>query len=405
MSSTAERSRSPWLMFLAVLIAATCLVAAGCGSDDNSDSAATPATTADAAETTAATDTTAAASSDIPTLDELYAGTETEPPAEGPPAAKTKSVWWVSCGMSIPDCSVPAKAGEEAATAIGWDFHIADGALNVNNGFEKGVRQALAGNPDAIILHAITCSAANAPLAEAKQKGIPVIGVESLDCSDPPVNGEDLLTYDSPYGENMETTFDYFTEWGKFGAAYLINKTDAQAKIILTLGTEPPHVVTNDGFRQTFDECAECEVLDEATFSNPDLVPDGPYVQRLRSALTKNPTANAGYFPFDVNFLVGGAQAAKSANPDMFISGGSGSAATFDLVREGLIDGISAHDVPWLAWGAIDNLNRIFNDEDVVPQGIGFIAVDKDHNLPAKGQVYESDIDFRTAYKSSWGVG
>jgi ribose transport system substrate-binding protein len=384
-----------------VIFAALSLFAAGCGSNDkkSSDSAARPATTSTAAKAPAG------AIEGIPTLAEQYKGTETAPPVSGPPAAKGKTVWWVSCGMSIPDCSAPAKAGEEAAKAMGWNFKIADGALNVNNGFEKGVRQALAGKPDAIILHAITCSAANAPLAEAKKQGIPVIGVESLDCSDPPVKGEDLLTYDNPYGKDMATTFDYFTQWGHFGAAYLINKTNAKAQIILTKGTEPPHIVTNNGFRETFDKCTGCKVLAEATFSNPDLTPDGPYVQRLRSALTKNPTANAGYFPFDVNFLVGGAQAAKSANKDMFISGGSGSAATFDLVREGLIDGIAAHDVVWLGWGAIDNLNRIFNKKPVTAQGIGFIAVDKDHNLPGKGQVYKSKIDFRAAYKKSWGVG
>ncbi|MEV4422042.1 substrate-binding domain-containing protein [Patulibacter sp. NPDC049589] len=382
------------------LVGASSLAAVGCGGDDD-----TPSTAAKGSETTAAApEATSKAPDGLPTLEALYKGGEKSPPASGPKPQKGKSIWWISCGMSVPDCSVPAKAAQEAAKAIGWDFKIADGALNVNNGNEKAVRQALAADPDAMIIHAADCPTINAPLAEAKKRKIPVIGVEALDCSDPPKNGEDLLPYDNPYTDEIKGNVDFFKVWGQVSAAYLIHKSDAKAQIILSHGTEATHETVNAGFRETFDQCGGCKVLEEASFANPDLTPDGAYVQRLRSVLTKNPTANAAYFPFDVNFLVGGAQAAKSANPDMLVTGGSGSAASFDLVRQGLIDGVTAHDTQWMGWGALDNVNRILNGQEPVPQGIGFIAVDKDHNLPPKGELYKSTVDFRSVYRKSWGA-
>jgi ribose transport system substrate-binding protein len=398
---------------LAVMGVAICIVVmAGCGSASSSNSssnaggstattsAAGPATSS--ASTSTSTAPPAAAASILP-LAQLYKGLEQQPPQTGPKAAKGKTVVWVSCGQSIPDCSAPAAAAQQAAKKLGWNFKITDGALDVNNGFATAVTQALADNPSAIILHAISCPDVVGPLEQAKARGVTIIGIEALNCNTPPNHGPSLFTNDMEYSSSMMSNSAYFTEWGRFGASYLIDKSP-NAQLILSRGIEPDHVITNDGFISVFDKCSTCKVLGTATFSNPDLVPNGPYVQRLRAILAKYPTATAGYFPYDVNFEVGGAAAAKRANSKMFVSGGSGSPASFAILRQGLINGISAHDVTWLAWGAMDELNRIFNHQPEVPEGIGFIAVDKTHNLPPAGQPYKSKIDFASVYAKSWGA-
>src|SRR5918998_6732871 len=65
-------------------------------------------------------------SGDVPTLDELYAGFEAEPPSESPPPAQDKSVWWISCGQVAPACAAYAEAGREGAEGPRWginNFH------------------------------------------------------------------------------------------------------------------------------------------------------------------------------------------------------------------------------------------------------------------------------------------
>src|SRR3954471_4891198 len=87
----------------------------------------------------------------VPTLDALYKGTEQPPPSDGPKAAKDKTVIIVSCGQVVPACAGVAKAMTAAFTTLGWKSRIIDGALNANNGWSTGLRQAIAAHPDAIV--------------------------------------------------------------------------------------------------------------------------------------------------------------------------------------------------------------------------------------------------------------
>jgi ribose transport system substrate-binding protein len=205
------------------------------------------------------------------------------------------------------------------------------------------------------------------------------------------------------YSQVATDTYHYFLEWGATSGAYLADRMNGHASIIAGHGTEPNHEIVNAGFHSMFDKCSGCKVLAEASFNNADLTPDGPYVQRLRAALAKYPQANAVFQPFDANFLVGGAQAVHSFNPTLFQSGGSGYGAEIDLLRQGLIDGITAHDPTWMGWAAMDNVNRFVAGQPPAPQGIGFVVVDKDHNLPPNGQPYEAPVDYRAAYLKIWG--
>ena len=83
-------------------VAALGLMAAGCGS--SSDDSKGQATASPGAATTTSDGGTAggAVVPGIRTLDELYKGTEEQPPASGPKAAPGKFVVWVSCGQITP---------------------------------------------------------------------------------------------------------------------------------------------------------------------------------------------------------------------------------------------------------------------------------------------------------------
>jgi ribose transport system substrate-binding protein len=341
----------------------------------------------------------------IPELNALFEGTEHAPPTSGPAMTK-KSVWWITCGMSIPDCSVTANAAKEAAAKMGIDFHIADGKLNVGGGNEAAVRTALAAKPDALILQGISCPVVQAPLREAVDAGIEVMGAESLDCS--VTGGPKLFTAEMNYSKSAPTGVDHFKEWGKLAAEYLIAATQGKARVIDNGGTEPLNVLVHDAFLARLKECGGCEVVQTLEFSSPDLVPDGPWIQKFRASLAQHPEANSVFLPYDTNIATsGGAQAIAESGLDLVGSGGGpGTAPALDLVRDGKFTAVTAaHSATWLGYAAMDNINRVLMGKDTVPQGVGFRVVDINHNLPSKpGSAYETPIDFKAAYEKLWAA-
>ena len=60
-----------------------------------------------------------------------------------------------------------------------------------------------------------------------------------------------------------------------------------------------------------------------------------------------------------------------------------------------------------MAWGAVDAINRHFNQSPQVPQGIGYRLIDASHNLGPEGKDYappNPPIDLSGTYLKSWGV-
>ncbi len=386
---------------LAVAVLAV-VVIAGCGSDKaENQSPAAPSTAA----TQAPAKTQAAAGPTVASL--TGAGSfEAQPPTSGPPPAKGKKVWWVSCGMVVPDCSVPANAAKEAAAKLGFDFQIADGRLNQGGGQLAAVRTALAASPDVMVIHGISCPIVKGALQDAKRKGVKLMGVETPDCSDTG-SGPSLFDVEMKYAPKALTNVDYFKAWGRISAQYLIADTGGKANIILAHNTEPLGEFVQQGFTDEIKKCSGCKIIDEFTWVSPELIPGGPFIQKLRGALTKNPTADAAFLSFDGMITnAGGGKAIQETNPNVKIYGGGGQAPTLDLLRRGGMRAVTAgHSPVWTGYAAMDNVNRALNGQDTVPQGVGFRPIDKDHNLPAKpGSVYESPIDFKAAYEKSWSA-
>ncbi|MCW2830770.1 MAG: ABC-type sugar transport system periplasmic component-like protein [Aeromicrobium sp.] len=385
------RFPSRQLVGAAAALAAVSVLAA-CGSDSSSGtgSSGTPKAAADASTT----------------LDKLATGYESAVPTEGPAPAAGKTVWWISCGQSIPDCSKPAAAAQKAAETLGIDFHIADGKLNVGGGNATAIRTALATGPDAIIIHGMSCSTVKQPLEEAKAAGALIMGVEALDCSDEKGGGAGLFSAPMLYSDSAPSVIDYFKSWGAIGAAYLAAVTDGKVQAINNGGIEPLQVIQSDGFIEGLAKCGTCKIVDTVHYGSPDYGPSGTWINQFRAALAKNPTANATVFPTDAMMsFSGGTQAIAGAGREVMTVGGTGSSTGMDLVRSGDQTAITgAHDPIWMGYGAMDNMNRALNGEDAVPQGIGAVLVDKDHNMPVKaGSDYTSKVDYVAAYTALWG--
>jgi ribose transport system substrate-binding protein len=346
------------------------------------------------------------AATGTPTREELFKGNEGTPPASSPPAAKGKSIWWISCGQQAEACAGYAAAGQQAAEALGWDFHLADGNLNNANGYATAMRTALAANPDAIVQNAFSCSTDQPELQQAKQQGVPVIGVETTDCSD--AGGPSLFTVPMIYSEDYPDNKAWWTGWGQVSAEFIAADSGGNAKIITAFGEgDPQFDFLKAGFQDAIAKCSGCEVVADVPWTTADLAPNGAWVTALRNALVQHPDADYVWWPFDTNaVLSGGAKTVLQSGSKAKVVSGIGTGAALDLIRAGQLyaEGVARSD-EWVSWAAIDQLNRKFNNESSAPQGLGFVAIDSTNNMPAEaGANYQTPVDFKALYKKAWGV-
>ena len=364
--------------------------------------------TSDTTSSAAGTVSSAAPIAGILSLEELYAGTYSQPPSTSPPGAAGKSVWWISCGQAMPSCAEPAAAAADAAKVLGIDFHVADSNSNIGGQEATAVRTAISAGADAILVYGGGgCDGAQGALQEAKDAGILLMGVETPDCS--ASGGPEIFNVVANYSENYPDTEALWRGFGEFSADYAINKTNGQGKIIVQTGnTIKLETWGNEGFNDRIKEkCPGCEIVAEVPYVDSELTPDGPWIQGLRSALVQHPDATAVYMPWDFMMVgLGGAQAVEEAGLDAIVFGGQADTSGLDLLRQGGITAISTARSPeWSAYAAMDTINRALQGEtDFPPSGIGFQLVDQTRNLPASGP-FVPPIDFKAAYLKAWNNG
>lgn len=339
----------------------------------------------------------------VPSMEELYAGSGETPPDSSPPPAEGKEVWWISCSEAASGCSYPTEVARQAAETLGYDFHVADGQFNAGGAYSTTIRTAIAAGADAILLFGIPCSDAQQAAQEAREAGIVIMSTEGIDCTN--AKGEPF-PWVMQYSENAKTAEDFWLEYGRNSANYLIRQTGGNVKVVVSAGTESVLKLVNDGFMEVIKTCSGCEVLDEVPYGYADFVPNSPWVQGLRSSLTRHPDAEAVFIPYDAMMVaVGGVQAVQESGVKAQIFGGQGLPETLTMVRDGRLAAISSARSPgWAAYAALDNINRALNDEPTVPQGLSYTVIDKDHNLPSEGDAYPGPVDWQSAYEDIWAA-
>lgn len=410
-----------------MLAIAAALVVAGCGSSSSETSStnknasnASSTQTSNSESSQASTEATesgesGAASmskvyaSGVPTLAELYKVPAERPPTSGPAVKKGMSIAFISCGQEAPGCADVPDAMKEPAAKMGWAFRIFDGKFNVNDGYSRAFREALATKPNAIVVNGINCDEIEQPIKEAVAAKIPVMGLESFDCSDKYAGkGPKLYSIPVIYNKGASGTAGWFEEWGARMADYVVDASKGEAKAIVVKYNAPlgDHVAAAQ--EAVLTKCSGCKVVAEVPFQASENVPNGPEVQKFNTVLAQQAEANAVLPPFDSSLVTAGiAKAIVDAHREsMVVVGAEGSAPADTAIMEG--GGITAEpaafDNSWMGWAALDELNRYFNHQAPANEGIGYTTVDKSHNMPPKGQNYTTSVPYKEIYEKSWGV-
>ena len=330
-----------------------------------------------------------------------------KPPKSAPAPAKGTDVWWISCGQAAEACSIPTHAAEVAAKKLGWEFHIADGRFDENGGYLSAVRTAVAANPDAIVIDGLDCPAAEAALEEAKAQHIVLMGLTSNDCSSS--GGPELFSAEMKYGENATSVSEFNKSWGERAASYLIEATGGQAKVINEEGTsEGLEQEVSAAFLGTLEQCAGCEVVDTLKFQESDLVPNGPLAHDLGTALVQHPEATAIFAPYTPNVIT--AETAKSVesaglSEKLVSCCGTTEVPVLALIEEGKWPAALAQPWEYAAWAMMDNLNRVLNGAETVPEGLELLVSDKTHNKPAPGEEFQPSSTWEAEFENIWKEG
>ena len=335
-------------------------------------------------------------------------GTYHEPSAQPRPAATGKRLAVISSGQNAISSVVPATAVMEAAHAIGWQAQLYDGKLDPTS-WPGLVAQAVASGVQGIVLVAVDCPVVAKPLAEAKAKGIKVVGIFAFDCNDPLFNGGTgpaLFSSYVDFGPPVNRNIDDFSDlYGADQANTIIAQTSGAAKIVLVTDNEFTsirHVV--QGFRATIAKCATCAIVGEVDIKAADLA--GPNAETaVEQALRDHPDANAVKSPYTAATLaaVSPAVMKTSRAASLYVMGGEGFEPELDLIRKH--QGVSAVTIipsDWYGWAAVDTVNSLFLGQEPVDSGLGWQLIDDEVNPPSNN-AYKPTIDFRGAYRAAWG--
>ncbi|MGR3377378.1 sugar ABC transporter substrate-binding protein [Salipiger abyssi] len=336
-------------------------------------------------------------------VEQGYAGLYEAPPETGPAAVTDKTIWYISCGQAFVLCAQQAEGFAEAAEHLGWEISIQDGKATPSVASDI-IRQAVAAKADGIAISAFDCPGIKSALLQARAEGIPVVSVQSIDCSADVFGSEEPLFTASVNMLGSTDARDFYYRFGELRANYVIARTEGQGKVISIAETsQQVQQMNHKGFMDTIAKCEGCEVA-ESTF-NFGQVPS-PATQIWQSALLQNPDAVAVEYGIDALMELGLQTAVRqSGRSDLVVGGGEGFPNNFDLIRRGTQTFSIALPFKWFGWAVADTMNRVQAGEDPTEmpnQGTGFIFVDAEHNLPEPGELLEPKLDFRAAYLSVW---
>jgi ribose transport system substrate-binding protein len=294
-----------------------------------------------------------------------------------------------------------------AAKTAGWSTHVVDGKLNPVL-WTQGITQAVAAGASAVIAVSVDCDNATTALDQAKAAHVLTETYEGFDCNDPGIHTGPALYSTAVAYQGVPNIGAYFEAWGASRAAWIINATHNQAQVI-DLGI--PSVLSikyeDVGFLAEMSQCSTCKVVDDVPIALTDLSTNAA-AQKFATALEQYPNANSLNLPTDSFFPEFANSVLKSINrPSLQIMGGECLPnGLTEIASGGTDDACSAIPDVWLAWAAVDEMNRQFASPGSAPvnEGLGFQLVDKTHNMPANPSAGWTPVgvNFQQDYTNLW---
>ncbi len=320
-------------------------------------------------------------------------------PMTGPTAQEGKSIVYVSADQRNGGALGVGQGVEEAAQALGWDLTVIDGQGTVT-GQSAALSQAIALQPDGIVLGTVDATAQQTLVAQAAEQGIQIVGWHAAATTGPQ---PDLNLFTNVQSDPVAT--------GAITADYVIAETDGNAQVaILTDSQYEIAIVKSTAMRDAIEACPSCAVLsyDDTPLSEVStrMAPlTTSYLQRFGDDLNWILGINDLYFDFSVPAL--SAAGIPPSGPPQLVSAGDGSASAYERVRTGQYQAATIPEPLNLhGWQCVDELNRAFAGEE--PSGyVTPVHLVTQENIEFDGgprNLFDPDNNYREEYKRIWGI-
>jgi ribose transport system substrate-binding protein len=320
-------------------------------------------------------------------------------PTTGPAAQEGKTIVYVSADQRNGGALGVGQGVEEAAKALGWDVTVIDGQGTVT-GQSSALSQAIALQPDGIVLGTVDATAQKTLVAQAAEQGIQIVGWHSAANPGP---APDLSLFTNVQSDPVAT--------GSITADYVIAQTDGNAHVaILTDSQYEIAIVKSTAMRDAIEACPGCSVLsyDDTPLSEVStrMAPlTTSYLQRFGQDLNWILGINDLYFDFSVPALT--SAGIPPSGPPQLVSAGDGSVSAYERVRAGQYQAATIPEPLNLhGWQCVDELNRAFAGE--APSGyVTPVHLVTKENIEFDGgpnNLFDPDNNYRDEYKKIWGI-
>lgn len=320
-------------------------------------------------------------------------------PTGGPKAQAGKTIVYVSADQRNGGALGVSEGVIEAAKAIGWTLRIIDGRGSVS-GRSSALQQAIALQPDGIILGTIDANEQSVAIQQAADAGIAIVGWHSTASAGP--------TGKHPIFTNITTDP---LEVSKAAASFVVADSNGTAGVVVfTDSVYEIAIAKSDAMANIIRACKGCTLLSiedtplsEASTRMPQLT--NALLQRYGEKWKYSLSINDLTIDFMPSALLSAGRAQDGFPRN--ISAGDGSAAAFQRIQQNFFQfGTVAEPLKLHGWQAVDELNRAFAGKE----HSGFIApvhLFTPENIQFDGganNVYDPENGYRDAYKTIWGT-
>jgi ribose transport system substrate-binding protein len=320
-------------------------------------------------------------------------------PVAGPAGQKGKFIVYVSADQRNGGIRGVGLGVEEAAATLGWKVRTLDGQGTVS-GRSSALQQAIALQPQGIVLGGIDAKEQAELLKQITAAGIKIVGWHSTAAPGP----DDQFSLFA----NITTQA---ADVAKAAASYAVAQSGGKAGVVIfTDSVYAIAIAKSDAMAEVIKTCGGCKLLSvedtplaEASTRMPQL--STSLLQRFGAEWTHSLSINDLTFDFMTASLQS-AGIAKDGDPKN-ISAGDGSEAAFQRIRDGFYQAATvAEPLNLHGWEVVDEMNRALAGE----KWSGFVApvhlVLKD-NIGTDGgakNTYDPDNGYRDIYKKIWAV-
>jgi ribose transport system substrate-binding protein len=317
-------------------------------------------------------------------------------PTSGPTAAEDKSIVVLAGDLKNGGILGVTSGIEEAAAVIGWDVRVLDGAGSIQ-GRTGAIGQAVALQPDGIIINGFDAVEQQAALEAVTTAGIPMVSWHS----------GPKIGCDAPGGifANVSTDAMQVSEVAAQWA--LENGGDDIGVVIFTDSTYQIAIDKADRIKETIEagggtvlEYVDTPIADTSSRMGPLTT---SLLQKYGASWTHALAINDLYFDF-----MGPALASAGIPGDgapLAGSAGDGSEAAFQRIRSAQYQAITvAEPLNLQGWQLVDELNRAIQGEPCS----GYVtapALVTQEGLAKLGDTnaFDPDSSYREAYTAIWG--